>query len=130
MQIDKFIARGGTTTTGASTSGELLATNDVVQVSLEDLNQVTILVNQEHDAGTCTIMCELSYDGTNFLSLHADLTEASFAAGDGVALVVGTLSDANGMPTRAKTARFTASAIAGGGKYTVSAVGRQVLGYA
>ena len=128
IQMGKFIYRAATPTTDTGTAGIMDANGDIVIVSVEDLANISLFVNQIVDAGTCTIVMEKTVDGTNWASVAANLSEASFPAGNNTAKET-TLSDSNGMALGAKQLRITLSAVAGGGTYTAGATGTQRWGY-
>jgi hypothetical protein len=110
--------------TDTGTTGKLDAAADNCNADIRDLDHVSVFVNQLTDAGTATILVEKTFDGVNY-SLVSTLTEASFPAGANKAVEV-TLSDANGMPTRAVSVRVTLSAVAGGGAYSAHVAGAAV----
>jgi len=124
----KFITRAGTPTVDTGATGVIDAANDVMVVDVQDLVNISLFVNQLVDAGTVTLVIEKTIDGVNWTSANANLSEASFAAGNNQAKEI-TLSDASGMALAAKQLRVTASALAGGGSYSILAAGTQRLGY-
>ncbi len=109
-------------------SGTMDTANDACVVDLTGMTSVSLFVNQVTDSGTATLVVEKSIDGVNWASAHANLTEASFPAGNNKAFEV-TLSDANGMPLMCKQARVTLSAYGASGVYTLVAAGTLVDGY-
>lgn len=121
----KYVLRvAGSGAVDAGVAGILDTANDVVVVSVEDLANMSILLNQLVDAGTCTILVEKTFDGVNWISLHAAYAETDFPAGNNK-LIELTLSDTNGMPLVAKSVRATLSAVGGGGSYSLAAAGVQ-----
>lgn len=120
----KPVRRDGTFTTDTGTLLVMDAANDRVVCDTQDLTHLECWVNQLVDAGTCTILVQKSIDGVNWVTI-ATLTEASFAAGNNLAVVT-TLSDSNAMPVHAMQIRATLTAVAGGGTYSMSVFGRQL----
>ena len=125
MSVRKYITRNGVGTP----NGIIDAAAEVLTCSVEDLDNIVVQVAQENDAGTATLHIEKTLDGTHWLQVGANLTEASFPAGNGTVVEV-SLSDANGMPLPAKAIRLRASALASGGTYDVIVGGKQREGYA
>ena len=109
-------------------SGTMNAANDACVVDLTGMTGVSLYVNQVTDSGTVTLVVEKSIDGVNWASAHANLTEASFPAGNNKSFEI-TMSDANGMPLMCKQARVTVSAYGASGVYTLVAAGTLVDGY-
>ena len=126
MKHSKLICRAGANTTG--TGGIIDAANEVLQVDVEDLERANLVVRQVTDDGTVTLVVEKSYDGTVWVAFGANYTEASFAAADGAAVERAHETTA-GMPLRAKAFRIRATALAGGGVYSIYGTGSQIDGY-
>src|SRR5262245_13636173 len=100
MREQKLKVRDGI----GGSSGEtdvINAANEVLVVDVSELTNVQILAIQSVDAGAVVMPVEKTYDGTIWVPVGADLTEASFTTGANTA-VERTLSDANGMPTHAQ----------------------------
>lgn len=110
-----------TYTTDAGTASKLDTANDVCVADVSELEKISVLVNQETDAGTATVLVQKTIDGTNWATV-ATLAETDFPAGANTAKEV-TLSDANGMATLAKQVRVKLSAVAGGGIYSAMVTG-------
>lgn len=108
--------------------GDMEAQNDTVIFDVKGLTRMMLAVDQTVDAGTATIVLEGSLDGTNWFSLNANLSEASFPAGNNKSVLV-SLSDANAMPKLMQQIRITLSAVTGGGKYQAHVMGLQLEGY-
>lgn len=124
MQTQKFITRAGQGTANALID----AAAEVLTIDCEDLENMSLIVEQVADAGTVILVVEKSMDGTCWIPFGANITEATFAAGANQG-VERTNSDANGMPLVCKQVRVTASALAGGGTYRIKAAGKQRYGY-
>ena len=124
----RFTYRAGTLITDTGVAG-LAEAGDISEVDIRDLDNVTLCVNCIH-AGTGGVTIEGSYDGVNWLALHAeyDASGATFVAGEvGETL---TLSDANGMPYRLMKARARMTTGAGAGLVlSFGAAGLQKLPY-
>lgn len=110
-------------------TGIINANGESLGTECEDLDNVSIVVVQATDAGTVTLVVEKTFDGTNWIAVGSSIAETAFAAGDG-ATIERTLSDSNGMPLVAKKVRVRATALAGGGVYSMHVAGRVRAGFA
>lgn len=127
MQKGKYVVKNGTLTTDTGTTGLIDTTGDVAVVDVSDMENIAVYVNQIVDAGTVALGIDYSPDGTNWIRDAATKAETDFTAGTNQAELALTLSDANGMPIRAKLVRVRATAVAGGGTYGLVVTGSQVL---
>lgn len=125
MNHGKYVYRDMTMTTDTGGTGSLDTVGDVAQAAVDDLENVTVLLNQLTDNGTTTLIVDVSYDGTNFVPAAATKADTDFAAGANQSLVAYTLSDANGMPLQAKTVRIRNTVHTGTGTYTAGIAGMQ-----
>lgn len=130
MQPRKFVTEAGVLTTDTGQTGFLDAAGDVQILDIAHLEHVMLVVAQITDNGTVALHFDLSVDGTNFIpDFWTTKADTDFAAGANVALEIGTLSDSNGMPLRAKQIKVRCTAHTGTGEYLASAAGVQVEGY-
>lgn len=120
--MKNVIYRDATMVTDTGTTGVLDTAADNCVADVSELDRISVYVNQLTDAGTCTILVQKSVDGTNFATV-ATLAETDFPAGANRSKEV-TLSDANGMPLRAKQIKVTLSAVSGGGVYSATVAGQ------
>lgn len=109
-------------------SAAVRTTTGVDKLDISDLENVSVYISQVVDAGTATVQISKTPDGTALVAMGAALTEASWAAGNNVALEK-TLSDTNGMGTLCLQVQMNVSAIAGGGSYQLIVQGKQRQGY-
>lgn len=121
MNAGKLLARVMDLTVDTGTTGVIDTTGDIAYADCRELDHISVMVDQITDAGTCVINVEKTMDGVNW-ALVQSLTDASFPAGANTSKEV-TLSDGNGMPTRALAVRARASAVAGGGVYSAHLAG-------
>lgn len=125
----KYVTRDLTLTTDTGSDGVIAATTDVAQADISDMDGVSVLLNQLVDSGTVTLVVDISYDGTNWVTSAASKAESDFPAGTNTTVVAYTLSDTNGMPVTAKLVRVRCTAYGASGHYTATVTGRQLLPY-
>lgn len=113
----------------AGETGVINLSGEVLTVDCEELDLVSVVVVQATDLGTVSLTVEKSFNGITWIPVGSAITEASFAAGDG-ASIERTLSDANGMSLVAKQVRIRATALTGGGVYSLHVAGRVRAGFA
>jgi hypothetical protein len=130
MAANSLKSKSGTLTTGSGTAGQIDALNEVLQIDVEDLTNITLFVTQVTDNGTVTLDVEISPDGITWGAFGAAFTEASFAAANGAVAAPRVLEGTNGLPLSIKAVRIRASVYTGTGVYSLKAVGRQMPGYA
>lgn len=111
-------------TDAGGTAGVLDTANDLASADVSDIDHVSIMVNQLTDNGTCTIVVSKTLDGVNWATV-ATLHETDFPTGANTAKEV-TLSDAAGMPTRAKAIKAQLTVVSGGGVYGAFVAGAAV----
>jgi len=105
------------------------AAGESLVVDVEDLDNIVAHAIQLTDNGTVTAELRHSANGTNFVKVGADITEASFPAGAGT-VVERTLSDANGMSIRTKSVQLIIPSVyTGTGAYKLVVFGVQREGY-
>ncbi len=124
MQNGKFVSRSATPVVDAGLVGGLSATGDTMVVDVEDLDQVTAIINNTTFGGTATIKVDGSADGVNWIEALGSKANSDFAA-SGDAVIGYTLSDAHGLPLVLKQIRFRCSVATAGGVYTGTVTGRQ-----
>lgn len=127
MNTPKYEYRLATLTTDTGDTLQMDEVGDVSIVDVSDLSNVSIVLNQLTDNGTCTIIIDYSLDGTNWVSAVATKVETDFAAGANEAEATYTLSDAQGMPLVAKLVRARMTVHTGTGGYTMGVSGLRNL---
>lgn len=127
MNPGKLSVRTMTMGVDTGTSGILDTDADTATIDVADLSNISIYLNQLVDNGNVTLTVEKTIDGTNFAPVDViDQSELPIGANKSKEL---TLSDANGMPLRAKQIKVTVSDKTGSGTYSMTVVGAQVQGY-
>jgi hypothetical protein len=130
-----FTYKGGTTTVanfesaitalaGTDLAIDTPGTGATVLVNGDAFAAVHLNTGTAH-AGTFTVVVEKSVDGTNWAAV-ATKTEADFAVAYANDAVVITLSDANGMPLRAKQIKATMTALQVDTKLSMTASGSAI----
>lgn len=127
MANGRFITKNLTLTVDTGETGVIDTANDRAVGDVSDLTGISIYVNQLVDAGTATFTIEKSIDGINYATVGT-IADTDFTLGANKAEELA-LSDSNGMPLSTKLVRVTATALTGGGKYSVSVAGTQRDGY-
>ena len=112
MKTDELIYRAATKTVDSGTTVHLDAVNDEQVVDIRDLKNASLILNRltGTGAGTFSVSVDLSYDGVNWQNGYAVITQADLPTGNDNSAHAVTLSDARGMPIRAKLARFRMTA--------------------
>jgi hypothetical protein len=123
----RFIHRDAVMGTDTGATGVIDANSDTMVVSVDDLSNISVYLNQLVDSGTVSLLVEKTVDGTNWATV-ATKTQADFPAGANKSIEL-TLSDGNGMPLRAKAIRVTASGYGATGTYTMTVAGSLVQGF-
>lgn len=126
-QPGKHVFRPGTLTVDTATTGTLDAVSDRSVLRCEDLINVALVANAVTPSTTVTIVFEVSYDGTGWVSGGASATIANFT-GANVAYVLHQ-SATTGMPLPVRDARATITVLTGTGSYTFGVAGYQRMGY-
>jgi hypothetical protein len=124
----KHIFRPGTIIVDTGTTGTLDAVSDRAQVRVEDLFNVTLVANAVTPSTTVTIVFEVSYDSSGWVSGGTSATIANFTAAN-IAYAL-PQSDTHGMPLPIRDARATITVFTGSGSYTFGVAGYQRMGYA
>lgn len=122
----RYISKLATLTVDGDSDGLLEADADAAVVDVSDLEGISIYLDQIVDNGNVTLTVEKTVDGTNF-ALVDTKNQDDFPGGANKSVEL-TLSDANGMATRAKAIKVTVSGHTGTGSYTVHAAGSLVPG--
>ena len=123
----RFFYKDATMVVDTGTTGVIETDADSAVADVSDLENISVYLNQVTDNGNATLLVEKTVDGTNWATV-ASKTQADFPAGANKSVEL-TLSDSNGMPTRAKQIRVTLSGHSGTGTYTMGVAGTQVDGY-
>lgn len=129
MNNGKYVYRLATMTTDTGDTGQLDTVGDVAQVSVEDLENVNVFLNQLTDNGTITLIVDYSLDGVNWVTGVATKAETDFAAGANEAEATLSLTDANGASIPVKLIRVRCTVATGTGGYTMGVTGRQTTNY-
>jgi hypothetical protein len=123
----RIIVEAATLTVDTGTTGVLDTDADAAIVDVSSLENISIYLNQITDNGNVTLTVEKTIDGTNFAPVDViDQSELPAGANKSKEL---TLSDANGMPLRAKMIRVVVSSKTGTGTYSMTVAGSQVPGF-
>jgi hypothetical protein len=100
------------------------ALNEALVADVSNLDNVSVHVVQVNDAGTVSLVLEISADGQFFAPFGAAIPDTDFAPGPGT-VIPRTLSDANGMPLVMGQVRVRAGIFTGAGSYRVKVVGKE-----
>jgi hypothetical protein len=125
--LTKTALNGGGIVSGspdAGVAGLLDTAGDILVCDVREMTNVTVSAIQVLDAGTATLLIEVSNDaGASWaLATSGTLSEASFAAFNGAAVLLG-LSDARGMSLAIQMVRARLTAVSGGGTYRMAISG-------
>lgn len=123
-----FIQKDATLTVDTGDTGYMDEVGDQMVVDVSDMTNISLYLNQITDDGNVTFLVEKTVDGVNWATVDSAKDQDDLPAGANTALEL-TLSDANGMPLRAKQLRVTLSVHTGTGNYTCGVAGTQVPGY-
>ena len=131
MYLSKYTVRkfgSGVVAAVGAVAGNLVATNDQLIVDCRDLEKISAYMVQVVQAGTVTLKLEKSPDGVLWVPVGVTKAQTDFAAGANQGIEFN-LADSTGMPLQTAELRLTATALAGGGSYTLVIAGVQRQGY-